>query len=83
MTTEAQEFESGGRLNPVGHIKRFSKSAAGAAGRLGGFLKAPATRKKRGSQPVASVSSGQVLSGQYDAEPEQGCDTSHAVAGAD
>lgn len=73
MTTEAQDFESRGRLNPVGHIKRFSRCAAGAASRLGGFLKAPATRKKRGPQPVASVSSGQLLS---DAEPEQGLDTS-------
>ena len=79
MTTEAQDFESRGRLNPVGHIKRFSRCAAGAASRLGGFLKAPATRKKRGPQPVASVSSGQLLS---DPEPEQGYDTSHAIGGA-
>ena len=76
MTTEAQDFESRGRLNPVGHIKRFSRCATGAASRLGGFLKAPATRKKRGPQPVASVSSGQVLS---DAEPERGYDTSRPV----
>lgn len=83
MTTQAQDFESRGRLNPVGHLKRFSRCAAGAAGRLGGFLKAPATRKKSGSQPVASVSSGQLLSGRYDAKPEQGCDTPHAVDGLD
>ncbi len=81
MTTEAQDFESRGRLNPVGHLKRFSRFAAGAAGRLGGFLKAPATRKKSGPQPVASVSSGRLLTGQYEAEPEHGCDTSHAVDG--
>lgn len=72
MTTEAQDFESRGRLSPVGHIKRFSRGAAGAASRLGGFLKGPATRRKRGSHAVASVSSGQLLGGQYDTEPEHG-----------
>ena len=71
MTTEAQEFESRGRLSPFGHIKRFSRGAAGAASRLGGFLKAPAGRRKH---PVASVSSGQLLGGQFDTEPDQGCD---------
>lgn len=72
MTTEAQEFESHGRLRPVGHIKRFGRGAAGAASRLGSFLRAPGSWKNRGPPPVASVSSGQLLGGGHNTEPKEG-----------
>ena len=71
MTTEATDFESHGRLGPIGNLKRLSKSAADAASRLGGLLKAPASRRKRASQPVASVTSGQLLSGPVDLEADR------------
>lgn len=76
MTTEAQEFESHGRLRPVGHIKRFGRGAAGAASRLGSFLRAPGSWKNRGPPPVASVSSGQLLGGGHNTEPKEGLEAS-------
>ena len=71
MTSEATELESRARFSPVGNFKRFGRGAAGAASRLGGFLKAPTGRRKRGPHPVASVSSGQLLKGPSDAETEK------------
>ena len=67
MTCETTDFESRGRLSPVGNLKRLSK---GVAGRLGSLLRGPTHRKKRGPQPVASVSSGQLLSGPVDSGAE-------------
>ena len=71
MTSEATDFESRGRFSPVGNFKRFSRGAAGAASRLGGFLKAPTGRRKRGPHPVASVSSGQLLKSPANADTEK------------
>ena len=70
MTSEATDLESCGRFSPLGNIKRFGRGAAGAASRLGGFLKAPTGRRKRGPHPVASVSSGQLLKGPSETENE-------------
>lgn len=70
MTTEATDCDAHGRLSPIGHLKRLTRGTAGAASRLGGFLKAPTGRRQRGPQPVASVSSGQLLKGPVQSDNE-------------
>lgn len=70
MSSEATDFESRGRLGPVGNLKRLSKGVSGAAGRLGSILRGPTNHKKRGPHPVASVSSGQLVSGPVGSEAE-------------
>lgn len=46
MSTEAPEIEPSGRFSPASHFKRFGRGAAGAAGRIRSFLRAPGIRKR-------------------------------------